>query len=183
MPDRPFCADDPAAITFDRWLARFKALGLELGDADRLLVGLLASREANLADLRRRLAGEGHPEMRLKVGQHERAAAADFARTLELCERLLGARIGDEAPSAVSLPPNVVRFRSGSADARARQRILAALAAGPLTRLELRRRAPGDASAFLRGLKALVGEGAVVVRGVGRRGDPKRYQRAAGGAA
>lgn len=194
---RPFCDGNPASeAAFDRWRGRFEAAGVDLPDegADAYVLGLLASREAALERLRADVDAETDMELRLKIVQAERRAAADFRAGLELAERVFGARAGEisvPVPIAVGggggggrvvqMPrrvPDTIAGRGKGPDA-VHARILGVLAdaSQALTKDELQKRTPGDPSTFLRELKTLIASGAVKRSGAGRRGDPYRYFR------
>jgi len=177
---RPFCGDAAAARAFDGWVGRLESQGVELNDADRLLVGLVASRQANLEALRRAI-GRAGIDRRLALEIAEDRAARAFGAAMDRAERVFGPRIVDEA--AVSLPAAVgegprgrlalVPRRVGAVEAR----ILATLEGGVrLSKTELRARVAGGQSEFLRALRELVADGRVVREGLGRRNHPKRYR-------
>jgi hypothetical protein len=72
---------------------------VELGEADRFVVGLLASREARLESLIKELGREADVGRRLRLAAAERLAAQDMARALDQAERIFGGAAGrTEAP-------------------------------------------------------------------------------------
>lgn len=189
----PFCEDTLARSCADWWLAHLEGLGIEIGGADRFVIGLLASREANLRGLRVALALAEVPGDRLALLAAESRAARDFAAALDKGEAVFGARAaaavstlpmavgesGRDRGRVLAMPerPGLKLASRGRGAQAVAERILAALAraAGPLTKAELRRGVTGDATAFLRALPDLVVEGRVSTTGAGRRGNPRRY--------
>jgi hypothetical protein len=182
------CITPAERAAFSAWRARLEALGLELGEADDYVLGLLACREVRLRDLTRVVArSKGSDKLRAIAA--ERMASADFAKALDMAERLFGARAGEQEQEQAVVATGtaggrVVPFRAASptkAGPVAQQRIVAALAPGMvLTKAELRKRVPGAQGAFLAGLKAAVTAGAIVREGQGTKSRPYRYRRAGG---
>jgi len=178
-PRRPFCPDRASAAAFDRWIEYLVAHEVELTAADRMIVGLLASREVNLTRLREAMARAGI-DRRLRLERAEDRAAKALGAALDRAERVFASRIVDEVPAALPLAVGegsrghlaLVPRRVGAVEAR----ILATLEGGVrLTREELRARVPSANSAFLRALRELVADGRVVRQGAGRRNHPRRY--------
>ncbi len=196
--DRPFVAGDrDAEAAFDRWRARLDAAGVEFDNAGAALhvVGLLASREVALERLRRAVRAERTVNKRLRLIAAERRAAGDFRLALEHADRVFGALAvpeAEEVAAAGAVAVNGARVipmplrevpaivaRRGKAPQAIAQRILAALNASgrALTKVELRKRVPGDAGTFLRELKAMEKSGSIKRSGRGTKGDPFRYHR------
>ena len=185
---RPFCDSDPAAVVcFDRWVKRLEALGVELGEADRYVVGVVASREARLEQLAAAVSSASDGALQLQLVQAERLAAQDVGRGLDLLERTFGASVGEVAVeereavsvSATGTDGRVLAFAARGGLSPVAQRIAATCARSsrPLTKDALRRRVSGSQDDFLRGLKEAVGAGGVVRTGVGKKGRPYLYAR------
>ncbi len=177
-PDPPFCTTAAAREAYEGWTTRLVALGVELGEPDLFLVGLLASREARLTELARDLAECKDQGRVLRIIAAERLAAGDMARALDQAERIFGSRVTDAVPETVrkAAGSSVVAF-PGKPTSKTGQRIVTALEKkGPLRRDALRRAVPGNQGDFLRGLKEAVGSGAVVREGVGTKTAPYRYR-------
>jgi hypothetical protein len=179
----PFCTTPAARQAFVAWQKRLGALGVELGEPDTFLLGLISSREARLQELAQDLADCKDEGRRLRITAAERLAAGDFAKALDQAERIFGPRVTEGEPQAVKLAAqsggSVVAFpaRPGSV---AGQRIVAALTkGGPMKKDDLRLRVAGNQGAFLRGLNEAVKGGAVVREGSGTKSRPYVY-RAAG---
>jgi hypothetical protein len=194
MTARPFCTDDVAASCFDWWATHLESLGIALDDADAYVVGLLASREANLRALRVVLAGASAPDPRLLAA--EARAARDFAEELDRSERVFGARIAVAVEAGatrlvavgggrvIPMPErSTLRLapRGRGAEVVA-GRITSALATAPgaLTKRELQKAVRGDTSTILRALADLLAAGKVKSEGAGRKGNPRRYFLAGG---
>jgi hypothetical protein len=169
---------------FDRWAKRITAAGVELGEADLYVIGLVASREARLEALGGELWRERDAGRRLRVVAAERLAAADFGKALDMLERVFGASIGEveEAEQQrvrATGTDNVLAFDAGAGRALGivAQRIAAvvAKAARPLTREALRRRVSGNEGDFNRGLKEAIGAGVVRREGLGKKARPYLY--------
>jgi hypothetical protein len=179
MKRRPFCSDAAASAAFQRWVRHFESLGVELNEADRLLVGLLASREANLQALRTAI-GRARIDRRLELEIAEDRAARAFGLALDRAERVLAPRCNAEEEKdpalAAGAEGRVLSFARRSPDAVER-RIVAALSTGrSSTKAELRARVKGGQKEFLAAIRNLVAEGKVDVEGRGRRGYPRRYR-------
>jgi hypothetical protein len=184
---RPFCDGSKALRdAFDRWAGRLSALGVELEEPDRFVVGLLASREVRLEALGAELRRERDSGRRLRIVAAERLAAADMQKALDQAERAFGAAVAeDEVPARAKATGTdggrVVPFVSASARGLGQhaQRIVAALAKAPrpMTKAQLRRAVPGGQSEFTRGLREAVDVRAVMRCGRGSKGRPYVYQR------
>jgi hypothetical protein len=174
----PFCAGDrDAELAFSAWLKRVEALGIEVGDADLYVIGVLASREAALERLRRAVV-----KKKLNVGlvAAERLAASAFTRALEQAERVFGSRVV-ATPAAGGGAGKVVAMelpRGVKGPVAVAQRIKFALVTGALTKAELGARVQGDTTTFFAQLRALVKSGEIVRDGQGTKGSPFRYRRA-----
>jgi hypothetical protein len=175
----PFCTTPIAKRAYAGWTERLEALGVELGEPDTFLVGLLASREARLQELARDLARRKDESRRLKIISAERLAAQDMAKALDQAERIFGSRVTEDVPEAVRKAmgkASVVPFpkRPGSVTG---QRIVVALTkAGALRKDALRRAVSGSQGDFLRGLKEALQSGAVVREGSGTKIAPYTYR-------
>jgi hypothetical protein len=167
----PFCTTPAAKRAFAAWQKRLEALGVELGEPDTYLVGLIASREARLEELAGELARCKDEGRRLRIVAAERLAAGDMAKALDQAERVFGPRVAEGAPAirkaAHEGGSSIVPFptRAGS---MAGQRIVVALTkGGPMRKEALRKLVPGNQGDFLRGLKEAMASGAVVREGTG----------------
>lgn len=191
-PERPFCSDPAAARLFDSWSKQLTAMGLELGPADRRLVGVVASREAVLEGLRARVVAA---EPSLRLVEVELKAANAYQRALVWLETTLGVRVEAEAEvggaqavgagggrvlAMVPRPaPDEPRAVRGQGQAAVEARILACLGRkSPLRKDELRAVVKAAPVAFLAALRRLVGSGRVRREGQGKRGQAFRYHRA-----
>ena len=182
MIPAPFCKTAAARAAFGAWRKRLEALGVELADADRYVVGLLASREARLDELTGDLARCKDESRRLRLVAAERLAAGDMQRALELVHRTYGAAEADEQEAGVlqaatGTHGRVVAFRQRGGLGPLAQRLAAAVAGGALTKAELRRRVRGSQGQFLDGLREALADGAIRRTGTGRRGRPFKYER------
>lgn len=177
----PFCATPAAIEAFEKWYARIEAIGVELGEADHYVIGLVASREARLQELSEALATCKTQRRRLQLVQAERMAAQDMAKALDLVERTYGGAGEVEKTAQVAATgtggARVVPFRGPSATA---QRILAAARTSPLTKAELRRRVKGSQNDFLRALREALAAGELVREGAGSKARPYRYHHSGG---
>ena len=184
MNARPFCSTKPAREAFDRWRTRLDSLGVELGEADGYLLGLLATREARLEELAAELVrSKDDMTLRLRLVAAERMAAQDMARALDQAERHFGSRVEAMPAQAVATGTGgrVVSFPTpapGTPASVTGQRIVAVLARSrkALTKAELRRRVPGNQGDFLRGLREAEQTGAAAKDGAGTRSRPFRYR-------
>jgi len=174
----PFCDAPAARAAFDRWIQRLSALGLELSDADRYLVGVLASREATLQALRAEVAvATGDALIRLAAAEDR--ASRGFVLALNRCQQEFEPRVSAELDLPVAVgegratPARVIQF--GTADDRVKARIIEALGGGRLGKETLRERVPGAQQVFLRALKTLIASGQVAAAGRGTRGAARRY--------
>lgn len=188
-PLRPFCASDPAAReAFDGWVERLRAVGVEVGEADAFIVGLLAVRTARLEQLSRAIAAEADGATQLKLVEAERRAAAAVQASLDHLERALGVAAAAEAPAQLRAtgtsgpaPGRVISFAVSSAKPKSAlgQRLAAAVArsAAPLTMAALRRSVAGSEGDFRRALRDALACGAVRREGSGTKGRPFVYLR------
>jgi hypothetical protein len=189
----PLCVSPAAVAAFHGWEGRLVALGVELNEVDRYVVGVVSGRQAILEELEARLVRVLKKQSeRLRLVEAIRKASLSFERGVDLLERTFGQRVAE----AVSVPEQLVASsgtggRVLTIPARAamgvaprcrgavaiRQRILGALAQAqlPLSKDQLRGRVRGDEGAFLRVLGELVREGAVRKGGRGRKTDPYTY--------
>jgi hypothetical protein len=179
----PFCTTPPAIEAFGKWYARIENLGVELGEADDYIIGLVASREARLQELAVALAACKSARRRLQLGQAERMAAQDMSKALDLVERTYGGA-GEVEKTAQAAATgtggaHVVPFRPAGLSPTA-QRIVAAVRAAPLTKSELRRRVKGAQGDFLRGIKDAIAAGELLREGAGSKARPYRYRRSEG---
>lgn len=190
---RPFCSSPAARAAFDAWRTRVEALGIVLSSGDTYLVGQLAARQLRYEDLQQRVELEQDAGMRLRLVESERRASVAFQAALEVLDRALHGRVAEAeeqpvVPAAVAGGARVLRMparpKAGSGLAKrlkgpeaVQGRILLALsrADGPLTRVQLRKRVPGDETTFLRTLAALVESGEIARSGAGVRGRPHVY--------
>jgi hypothetical protein len=183
-PLRPFCEDKRSAAAFDRWAARLEAAGVELGEADRFVVGLLASREVRLEGLVAELRREKDAGRRLRLIAAERLAAQDMAKALDQAERTYGSAVEgaaaevEEQAATGTEGGRVLAFAPAGGLSAVAQRIAAAVekSSRPLTKDALRRRVAGSQDDFLRGVKEAERAGAIVRSGSGRRGSPFTFQ-------
>ena len=184
---RPFCGADPAAVQcFDAWVRRLEGRGVELGEADRYVVGIIASREARLEQLAAAVSSAVDGALQLQLVAAERLAAQDVARGLDLLERTFGGSVGEvaveerQAVGATGTDGRVLPFASkGAGLSPVAQRIAAVVSktSSRLTKDALRRRVPGSEDDFLRGLREAVAAGTVVRSGLGRKRHPYLYAR------
>jgi hypothetical protein len=183
------CVTRAERAAFAAWRGRLEDLALELGPADEYVVAVIAVREVRLRELTRAVARARKQTEKLRAIAAERMASADFAKALDMAERLFGARVGEEIQEEAlgatgTAGTRVVPFiPAGRMKARtvAGQRIVAVLGRGvALTKAELRRRVPGAQGAFLAGLKEAVASGAVKREGEGTKARPFRYRRSEG---
>jgi hypothetical protein len=179
---------DPAArACFDGWVKRLAGMGVGmLSDVDRVVVGAVAVSEASLVAARRsvtRSPGQSDPV----ALREERAALQAYQKAIDWLEKSVGQRVGSVLDAEVgrALPEPAgrgaqaprLRVARGQAEEGARGRILEILSTGVgLGKDALFDSAGGDASAFLKALRALTEEGAVVRSGSGRRGRPYIYR-------
>jgi hypothetical protein len=186
MKGIPFCRSKAERAAYRRWAGRLEHLGVELGAADVFVVALLATREARLEDLGRRLVQCRDETRRLRLIAAERLAAADMAKALDAAERAFGGLVEDVAvvqgtSVRATGTGQVVTFPTGAEEKRPgplAQRIFAVLAGErPLTKAELRRRVAGAQGDFLRGLREALSAGLVKRSGQGTKARPFRYGR------
>jgi hypothetical protein len=179
---RPFCSSRAAAAAFDAWVTRLEALGLTLADADRYVVGLLASREALLEGLGAELRRERDSGRRLRLVSAERLAALDMAKALDLAERTFGGAVAEEEPArATGTDGRVLAFAAPTLrglGAHA-QRIASVVGKSPrpLTHAQLRQAIAGSEGDFREGLRSAVKAKAIARRGRGKKGSPYVYTR------
>lgn len=174
----PFCTTRAAKAAYAGWWARLEGAGVELGEPDTFLVGLIASREARLQELAHALAKCKDESHRLRIVAAERLAAGDVARVLDQAQRVYGPRAVEGVPSIrkAAAGSSVVAFplRPGSVTG---QRIVVALTkGGPMRKDALRVAVPGNQGDFLRGLKEAVASGAVTREGTGTKTAPFHYR-------
>jgi hypothetical protein len=178
---RPFCeGSKELRETFDRWVARLAEAEVELTDADRVLIGVVASREVRLEALGRELRREKDSGRRLRVIAAERLAAQDMSKALDQLVRTFGAAAAEEETVAArgtgTDGGRVLSFEARPQGlGRLAQRIVAALGKRPLTKAQIRRLVSGSRSDFARGLQEAVDSGSVVRSGSGRKGRPFVY--------
>ncbi len=191
-PAAPFCPSAQARRAAAAWAARLEALGVQLAEADRYVVAIVASREAALEDLQLQLKRTREVGLRLRIHEATRRASLAFAAGLELLERTFGARVGGVAlPVAVGggtakvLPLVPLRIagratprNKGAAAVEAR--LLAAIgraerAGRPPSKGALCAAVRGDSGTVLRVLNQLVSSGQVRKIGRGSKGNPFRY--------
>ena len=187
MTLRPFCSTAAAVAMFDAWVLRLESQGCELNDADRYVVALLATREADLETVRRDLAAEADVKARLALLAAEDRLCRAFGAALDRAERTFSGRMAGEGeielPQAAGEGRRMLRIvptpaPSGGAAAQERmqKRILEALDGGvTLTKAALRSSVRGGQKEFLAALRLLVSNGCVKTSGRGRRNYPKTY--------
>ena len=176
----PFCTTPGAVAAFKRWRARLETAGVELGEPDAYVVGLVASREARLEELAGELARCKRPDRRLRLLQQERLAAGDMQKQLDLLERTYGGAVTEAAApvgAAGTTSGRVVPFPQRRLGATAQRIVAAAAKGGVLTKTQLRERVRGSQGDFLRGLREALAIGALAREGPGSRARPYLYRR------
>ncbi len=190
---RPFCPSAKAAKALAAWTSRLEGLGIELAEADRYVIAVVASREAALEDLQVELKLTRDLGLRLKIHEAARRASLAFAAGLELLERTFGARVGSVGVQPIAVgggsarvipmplhlagkPVSPKNKGAAAVEARLLTAISRAEQAGrPTTREALIGSVRGDKNTVLRMLRELVASGRVRKIGRGSKGNPYRY--------
>lgn len=182
MSEAPFATTPAAKRAFAAWQKRLADLGVELGEPDLFLVGLIASREARLEELSADLAECKDEGRRLRIIAAERLAAGDMAKALDQAERVFGARVTEGLPETVKRAAesggSVVAFPQRPRTVTGQRIVVQLQKGGPMGKDALRKAVPGNQGDFLRGLKEAVKVGAVLMEGTGTKSRPFTYRAA-----
>jgi hypothetical protein len=182
VTEAPFATTPAAKRAFAAWTRRLADLGVELGEPDLYLVGLIASREARLTELADDLAACKDEGRRLRIIAAERLAAGDMAKALDQAERVFGARVTEGLPENVKRAAesggSVVAFPQKPRSVTGQRIVVQLQKAGPMGMTALRKAVRGNEGDFRRGLHEAVKLGSILREGSGTKSRPFTYRAA-----